>query len=308
MNIHFQRVQKIVGQDASIRSGERGFTMVEIALCLAIIGFALVAIIGVLPIGMSVQKDNRESTIINFDAKNLVEAIRSGGKGFDDLTNYIVQIDITNASYDYKGNLIPKSVVRSHFANVTNNIFQHFTILGSVNIDTNFLTNGYNIVGLLSRPKYEIYPTYYTSNSVVAIFRGLTGSAMDQATNQTSRDFAFQYQVRVELLPQASFPYAGFTNVTAGPADLVTGYTPTAGISNSWKLAKNLQNNINELRLRFQWPLLPNGLGNSHTVYRSKISGLLSLPGGLTPNAPNYFGLAGYPLYFNNPTLYQTAN
>ena len=38
------------------------FTMVEIAICLAIIGFALVAIIGVLPIGMNTQRDNREET------------------------------------------------------------------------------------------------------------------------------------------------------------------------------------------------------------------------------------------------------
>ena len=35
------------------------FTMVEIAICLAIIGFALVAIVGVLPSGMRVQKDNQ---------------------------------------------------------------------------------------------------------------------------------------------------------------------------------------------------------------------------------------------------------
>src|SRR5688572_11872570 len=38
------------------------FTMVEIAICIAVIGFALVAIVGVLPIGMQVQKDNREET------------------------------------------------------------------------------------------------------------------------------------------------------------------------------------------------------------------------------------------------------
>ena len=40
-----------------------GFTMVEIAICLAIIGIALVAIIGVLPIGINVQRDNREETL-----------------------------------------------------------------------------------------------------------------------------------------------------------------------------------------------------------------------------------------------------
>src|SRR5436190_18277631 len=43
--------------------GNGGFTMIEIALCIAIIGFALVAIIGILPAGMQVQKDNREDTV-----------------------------------------------------------------------------------------------------------------------------------------------------------------------------------------------------------------------------------------------------
>ena len=47
--------------------------MVEIAICLAIIGIALVAIIGVLPIGMNTQRDNREETIINQDATVLIE-------------------------------------------------------------------------------------------------------------------------------------------------------------------------------------------------------------------------------------------
>ena len=55
--------------------------MVEIALSLAIIGFALVAIIGILPAGMSVQKDNREQTIINLDGAFLMNAIKSGGGG-----------------------------------------------------------------------------------------------------------------------------------------------------------------------------------------------------------------------------------
>jgi len=50
------------------RSARRGFTMVEIAIALAVIAFALVAIIGVLPIGMNVQRDNRAETIINQDA------------------------------------------------------------------------------------------------------------------------------------------------------------------------------------------------------------------------------------------------
>ena len=77
-----------------------GFTIIEIALCLAIIGFALVAIIGVLPIGLNVQKDNREETIINQDAAVWMDAIRNGAHGYDDLTNYVVAI--TNYVWAYK--------------------------------------------------------------------------------------------------------------------------------------------------------------------------------------------------------------
>ena len=60
---------------------QRAFTMIEIALSLAIIGFALVAIVGVLPLGLNVQKKNREETIINQDASVLLNAIRNGAQG-----------------------------------------------------------------------------------------------------------------------------------------------------------------------------------------------------------------------------------
>jgi hypothetical protein len=55
--------------------------MIEIAISLAIIGFALVAIVGILPIGMSAQRDNRHETIINQDASVLMDALRNGERG-----------------------------------------------------------------------------------------------------------------------------------------------------------------------------------------------------------------------------------
>ncbi len=76
----------------SARRASRAFTMIEIALSLAIIGFALVAIISVLPLGMNVQKENREETIINQDASVFLNAIRNGARGMDDLTNYVMAI------------------------------------------------------------------------------------------------------------------------------------------------------------------------------------------------------------------------
>src|SRR3954447_15585413 len=73
---------------------ESGFTMIEIALSLGIVAFALIAIIGVLPSGMKVQRENREETIINQDGAYLLEAIRSGSRGVDDLTNYVESITV----------------------------------------------------------------------------------------------------------------------------------------------------------------------------------------------------------------------
>ena len=82
------------------RPSAAAFTMVEIAISLAIIGIALVAIIGVLPLGMNVQRDNREATVINQDASVFLEAIRNGSLGLNDLTNYV--FDITNSWTLYK--------------------------------------------------------------------------------------------------------------------------------------------------------------------------------------------------------------
>src|SRR5712675_1869648 len=82
------------------RHASRGFTMIEIAISLAVIGFALVAIIGILPTGLNVQKDNREETIIGHDAGILMDVIRNGEQGLDDLVNYVVAI--TNSVTLYK--------------------------------------------------------------------------------------------------------------------------------------------------------------------------------------------------------------
>src|SRR5437867_5486770 len=79
------------------------FTMIEIAISLAIIGFALVAIIGILPTGMNVQKENRQETIIAQDVSVLMDGIRNGAKGLDDLTNAVTQISIDATEYANAG-------------------------------------------------------------------------------------------------------------------------------------------------------------------------------------------------------------
>src|ERR1039458_761865 len=108
-----------------------GFTMVEIAISLAVIGIALVAIIGVLPIGMNTQRDNREETIINQDATVFIEAIRGGARGLDDLTNYVYAITNLFGLYNADGTFVVQTPIGFTYTK------------GSV-----LLTNGMNIIGL----------------------------------------------------------------------------------------------------------------------------------------------------------------
>src|SRR2546421_8515006 len=84
------------------QAAKGAFTIIEIAICLAVIGFALVAIIGILPTGMNVQRDNRQETIINQDVSVLMNALRNGERGMDDLTNYV--LSITNYAVLFRGN------------------------------------------------------------------------------------------------------------------------------------------------------------------------------------------------------------
>src|SRR6185436_2580329 len=74
------------------------FTMIEIAIALGIIGFALVAIIGILPAGLQVQRDNKEDTIINQEGTYLMETLRNGAEGLDDLGRRVTRITITNVT------------------------------------------------------------------------------------------------------------------------------------------------------------------------------------------------------------------
>jgi hypothetical protein len=255
--------------------------MVEIALSLAIIAFALVAIIGILPAGLSVQKDNREQTVINLDAAYLMDTIRHGPLGQDNLTNYIVSI--TQNSYEYQGKLanglpglsVPNLTSYTYTSNQTV-ISNAFTGVSATN---SMLTDGFNIVGLLSMPKYiYLVPPappplglIVWSNTVTAVFRAINGPAVDQGQSQASRDFAFQYQVTIELAPSADSPFnalGNWVNLTA------PGYINTSNLAASDSFSQALQKNSFEMRLTFRWPVLPNGqLGAGRQVFRSSFGG-----------------------------------
>jgi type II secretory pathway pseudopilin PulG len=80
------------------RSHQGGFTMVEIAIAVAVIAFALVAIVGLLPLGMETQRNNRQETIILHDGAYLLEAIRGGATNMSDLAQYVDAVTINGAT------------------------------------------------------------------------------------------------------------------------------------------------------------------------------------------------------------------
>jgi type II secretory pathway pseudopilin PulG len=249
--------RKIGNRKSAIGNSCAAFTMIEIALCLAIIGFALVAIIGVLPTGLNVQKDNREETILNQDVVVWMNSIRNGAQGFNDSTNYV--LGITNYWAKYK--------VTTGSTNLSSGGVDGYSRTGSSvtsigTVPPSFaLTNGLRIIGLLSMPKYLPIPNGFQSNYVVAYVRALSGSAVEKAPqdNQTVLGSAFSYKMIVE-----NFSYVPFdSNLTNGNLSY-------------YQVLTNLQANSHDLRLTFRWPLLPNGdIGNSRATFRLFAGGQL---------------------------------
>jgi type II secretory pathway pseudopilin PulG len=260
------------------RRATAGFTMVEIALCLAIVGFALVAIIGVLPAGLNVQKDNREDTILNQDASVWLDAIRAGGAGpdwggnYDELTNYVDRIVVQSTPYT----VTPTSTN----AGATTTLLAQFKPPATV-----LLTNGAQIIGLLSTPKIVSYPNgSFVSNYVYAYCRAISGAAVEKAPqdNPDVRDLAFSYRMVVELAP--------------------VGVTDPEGILTN-RVDQVVRNNLTDVRLLFRWPVqrpvVPNQpdppTGNGRMSLRTELSGGIAL----MPDAANI------PFYYRQPRDYR---
>jgi type II secretory pathway pseudopilin PulG len=154
---------------ASRPRGESGFTMIEIAIAIAVVAFALVAIIGVLPTGMTVQRDNREDTVLNQEGAYWLEAIRGGAHGIDDLTNYVESITISNR-------------------------------LGKVEVENVPGTplTGQMIIGLLSTPAVIRLPDgTFITNRVTARVKAITGAASEKGPLINSSSFRYEIQSEV---------------------------------------------------------------------------------------------------------------
>ena len=221
----------------SRHNSEHAFTMIEIAICLAVIGFALVAIIGILPSGLQVQRDNREDTIINQDGTYWLEAIRSGATDLDDLVDYVT--NITFVEFDYRDTNEPPAL------RFTTNPCRFST--------------GRRIIGSLSTPyNAQSVPDCVTPDPdfrvyrVEATVRSISGNAMEKGPDNPT--ITFEYLLQAQVLPAG--PFLINTNQVA---------------------ISNLQSNLHDVRLTFRWPVLPGGkIGNNKKVFRTMISGALT--------------------------------
>lgn len=282
------------------RRRSQGFTMIEIALCLAIIGFALVAIIAALPRGLDVEKKNREETIISQDAPKWMDEIRNGEQGDDDLTNYV--IIITNLWTTFDGPIPP---LQTGLTTVHSTGIDWYSTTNSS--EPPFaLTNGASIIGILSTPKWTA-PMFgrignYQSNYIIAYVRAISGAEVNKPpqANPTILSDAFIYRMIVE-----NFPYVPVdTNAFCMNCQLIspnatgTNLVSDAGWIDRTNLAYiewMLQTNLHDLRLRFRYPVLPNGEIPSYglTTFRDMAGGQIN------SNAMN-----GQPLYFVQPSFY----
>lgn len=166
------------------RRSRSAFTLIEIALSIAIVAFALVAIIGILPTGLEVQRENREDTIINQEGPKFIEALRAGSTNLFTLTNHVEWIDLF--------------------------------------IDTNFIRRVYGtnltpreIIGFFSTPKYvdDGTGTNTLRLSLRAKIRAESGPLAAEAANV--RDLAFSYLLSSEIVPYQVSPFGADPNVTA---------------------------------------------------------------------------------------------
>ncbi len=281
--------------------------MVEIAISLAVIGIALVAIIGVLPIGMNTQRDNREETIINQDATVLMEAIRGGARGLDDLTNYVYAI--TN----YWTN------ITTHVSGANGYTYSASQVTWPSSAPFFPITNGFRIVGLLSTPEYLDVnglpiPTLINggiSNHVVAYVRSISGPAVEkppQPNDSIIREDSFGYRILcvnapittpitmntpplwlpksynggdyVSYILPGQTTYSYWQAIVAGQPPLPPQSSDVPDSSVRWArilYPQELAANLHELRLTFLWPQLPNGkVGPGRQTFRTMVAGQLA--------------------------------
>lgn len=230
------------------RCGQAAFTMVEIALSLAVVAFALVAIIGVLPTGLQVQRDNRQETLINKEGEYLLNAIATGSDRLGVLSNAVYFLSVSNeVAYRRWANDGPGPRLR-----------------------------GQEILGLLSTPKVT-WPDYVSApvtNRVVAWLRAVNSTAVER--DPAAAEVAFRYRALIEITPVNAFP-AVLTNAWGTNQALQLAYL------RHLQGGRPQDARLHEIRLTLSWPIWADNpaqpqnlrVGNRRRTFRTVVPGTL---------------------------------
>ena len=258
------------------------FTMIEIALCIAVVAIAMVAIIGVLPAGLNVQKQNREESLLTQDAELLLNVLRGGQTRLQDLLNYADRVTLVRQYRD-------RAPARTnHF---------HGPLVQGTPAGSDPLVDAFQVLGLISRPKYTQEASSVSRGNSVAVtnivrleMRSMSGSMADHPIIRKSErrtmpndkriDFAFRYLVTFETVTRQSVLVPGATQL---PTDAMAG-------------------SVSEVRMILEWPLQRTGtdpnqyrLGFNRREFRTEVLGQPTRLRGNVPQDLSYFGSIVYP-------------
>lgn len=248
-----------------------GFTLIEIALCIAVVAIAMVAIIGVLPAGLNVQRQDREESLLTQDAELLLNVVRGGQTGLQDLLNYADRVTLVRQYRD-------RSPTRTnHF---------HGPMVTVTPAGSDPIGDAFQLVGLVSRPKYTLEPSAVSRGNPVTVtnvvrleMRSMSGSMAEHPVirwserrgnpNDPRMDLAFRYRVTLETVTRQ-------------------GNSPGAAVS--------------EVRMILEWPLQRTGpapdqyrLGLNRREFRTDVLGQPAPLRGSVPQDPSFFGNIVYP-------------
>jgi prepilin-type N-terminal cleavage/methylation domain-containing protein len=258
----------------------RGFTMIEIAISLAIVAVAMVAILGILPAGLNVQRENREDTIIDLEADYYLQLIRSSGMQFGPLfvADHVDQISVTRTNHSTRAaNTVLYNRTRTTGLGFSWNSRQVIRKLLS--------TPSWDLGTVPSTPDAVFTPAQGLSiieeNEVRAIVRAIPGRASDLSPAYS--DSALRYEMKVSIHPAVTPSiFSGYgQNNTASPA---FNNLNSAGPSGQGELLRQaaLSSNLWEVELEIRWPVNnfdpvagTYSLGRNSRTYRTYVAGTL---------------------------------
>ena len=189
-----------------------GFTMVELSLCIAIVAIAMVALIGILPTGLTVQQQSREEVLMAKEAQYWFDIIRNGNTSLNSLTNYVESIQLVRR-FDGGGTVTNDP---SFYSGIYDPAYEYIGQPSSSTLFANGLWDASRIIGLVSRPKYEALPdgpkrfVTVTNQAVYVYMRPASGPVTERpylgvgelmVTNGVLKDQSFRYRATIEVSP-----------------------------------------------------------------------------------------------------------